>query len=218
MRHITILIIACSFLVVTGCGLVPPTQMNTKEKQQQQLEVESKQKPSNTKVPVANQQPEENTVSKVDKQGKPKHMHPSTVTEPSQIESFPPENNSPPKQENEPPLDNPASGNENSSAGNGNTGTGNMDNGNTEGDKKYAQAQRKAEELKNTDQVVTAEKGDVYQEAIETSTVVQQVIKDQKLHVGDTQVDKDDFEIWCYVTGNDGTKDFAGWVKYNILK
>jgi hypothetical protein len=207
MRHITILIIAFSFLVVTGCGLMPPTQIKTKEKQHHQLEVESKQKPGNTELAVAKQQPEKQTESKVDEQEKPKQMHPSTVTNPRQIESLRPEKNSPPKQKNRPPLDNPASGNGNSSAGYG-----------TGGDPKYAEAQKKAEELKNTDRVVTAEKGDVYQEAIETSTVVQQVIKDQNLHVGDTQVDKDDYEIWCYVTGNDGTKDFAGWVQYNILK
>ncbi|MCH5584251.1 SH3 domain-containing protein [Shimazuella sp. AN120528] len=85
-------------------------------------------------------------------------------------------------------------------------------------DEKHQAAMKKAEELKGTDQQVTADQGNVYENPDEKSNIIQQVIKDQKLHIDNTKVDDDDSEIWCFVSGNDGQKDITGWVSYQILE
>lgn len=85
-------------------------------------------------------------------------------------------------------------------------------------DEKYQAAMKKAEELKGTDQQVTADQGNVYENPEEKSNIIQTILKDQKLHIGNTKVDKDDAEIWCYVSGNDGQKDIIGWISYQIIE
>ncbi|WP_028775690.1 hypothetical protein [Shimazuella kribbensis] len=94
----------------------------------------------------------------------------------------------------------------------------NDDEGSNQEDEKYQAAVKKANELKNTDQQVTADQGNVYEKPEEKSSVLLQVIKEQKLHVGDTKVDEEDAEIWCYVSGNDGQKDIIGWITYPIIE
>jgi hypothetical protein len=85
-------------------------------------------------------------------------------------------------------------------------------------DEKYQAALKKAEELKGTDQQVTADQGNVYENPEEKANIIGQVLKNQKLHIDNTKVDNDDAEIWCFVSGNDGQKDIIGWVSYQIIE
>jgi hypothetical protein len=89
---------------------------------------------------------------------------------------------------------------------------------NPQPDEKYQAALKKAEELKGTNQQVTADQGNVYENPEEKSTIIQTILKDQKLHIDNTKVDQDDAEIWCLVSGNDGQKDIIGWISYQIIE
>jgi hypothetical protein len=214
MQQISYMIVVFTlFLFLTACGLVTfsPEQEVNKNQQATQQSQSSKEKvisvssdkPTNSKQVHPNLRVSGKTQEKVITVNKnnnqaakipTKVIIPVIVLQPPKdnpiIKPPEPPNEVPPKEDEETPLP----------------------------DDKYQAALKKAKELQNTDQQVTADQGNVYQEPAEKSSILLQVIKDQKLHITDTKVDKDDAEIWCYVSGNDGQKDIVGWVSYPIFE
>jgi hypothetical protein len=199
----------------TGCGLVTfSSEHPPKEKQQitqqKQPVTNSNMYRSNPSINpiqdiVSNKPIYEKVHEKiitVIRENKPVTKTPEKVVVPVEVVIPIPQNHPEPNPSPEPPVEEPKKDDEDTNQEN----------------EKYQAAVKKANEIKNTDQQVTADQGNVYEKPEEKSSVLLQVIKDQKLHVGDTKVDEDDSEIWCYVSGNDGQKDIIGWISYQIIE
>jgi hypothetical protein len=228
MRQLSILASIIVFSLTTGCGLIPLNQFQAEEKkpekstivqkeyaQNKTIENHKKKKQSSNQL-FENMKRSLAIVKPIDQAANNEHLAltpPTASNDPQQTEDPDTTTGTGTVQPQPNDTTNGGTGTDNS-----NNATGGKDGGNAQEDPKYTEAKKKADDLKNTNQTVTAEQANVYESAVETSTVILQVLKGQNLHIGDTQVDRDDYEIWCYVTGNDGSKDFSGWISYNNLK
>lgn len=248
MRYTLILLCIFVFLLTTGCGLIPMTQMTVMDKQHYQSNKVAVSKKQSDKSRIHNERLVEQSsnshlfarlnhpltlvaistdITKNKRNGK-KDQTMSNAKGQIDISVTSSQNG---QNSNHGNGMNDSSANSNNTTNNGTTGSnssssnsdsnsnGNSGSGsNSDSDPKYEAAQQKAAKLQNTDQKVTADQANIYDQPVETSNVVDQVFKGQVVHVSNTQVDKDDDEIWCNVTGNDGSKDFSGWISYNDLQ
>jgi hypothetical protein len=197
------------FIVTTGCGLVTfpskqvlsdsnPAAQQKKSIAKQNVPIDKNKQPAQEKTLFDQVDKQIITVVRVDKSEKD---IPAKVTIPVKIITSPGD----PKDGNE---TEPTSPNDNEPT----------KDEETEPDAKYEEAKKKAAELVNTKQSVASDQGNVYENPKENSSVLLQIVKNQSIHVDKTEVDKDDAEIWCYVTGNNGQQDFTGWISYTIIE
>lgn len=222
MQRISYTIMAITlYIILAGCGLVafpskeiPKENQQTTQKNQQDTQknmLRLSDKSPNQSMEMVMKKNDKTYIHTIQEKiitvvNQDKHKPPISIVVPIKVDpvSESPDNDptpvpSEPSKEEEPP---PSENGEETS----------------QQDKKYQAAMKKAEELKGTDQQVTADQGNVYENPEEKSNIIQTILKDQKLHIGNTKVDKDDAEIWCYVSGNDGQKDIIGWISYQIIE
>jgi hypothetical protein len=209
MRYLYIFLFCILFLVPTGCGLVtfPSKQVSTDSNPatQQKQSIAKQHAPMDKNKQPTQEKTIFNRVNEriitVVREDEAEKEIPTKVMTPVKIITSPEDPKDGNSIEPTPPSEDETKENEE-----------------TEADAKYEEAKKKAAELVNTKQTVSSDQGNVYQNPKEDSSVLLQIVKNQSIQVDKTEVDKEDAEIWCYVTGNNGQQDFTGWISYKIIE